>query len=294
MSDHKSHPKIVLFGQSIDLSINVFKEVINNYEVVGIVEFFKNAGAKRTSRLFDLAYNNNILYEKCEDEASQNKLIDFLHSTHFELGYICSMPYLLKEELLFLPKYGYINIHPSLLPDYKGPNPKFWIFYNLERESGCTIHYVDPSEDNGNILIQDRFEIPRGLSFRDYDKLMINAVKKIAIQAIELLFNNYKGFKQVSSKKKRARRLKPEDDFAGVLEWSIQDLFHFLGGTNSIYRIFKIPKLLTKFLDFEVCGYKEHLTNEYKERNIHLNSHGFFFKARNGSIRLNARFKKII
>jgi methionyl-tRNA formyltransferase len=65
--------------------------------------------------------------------------------------------------LLKLPRHGCLNLHPSLLPAYRGPAPLFWVFRNGERETGVTVHLMDEGLDTGDILLQERVEIPEGI-----------------------------------------------------------------------------------------------------------------------------------
>ncbi len=66
--------------------------------------------------------------------------------------------------LLGLPRHGCLNLHPSLLPAYRGPAPLFWVFRNGERETGVTVHLMDEGLDSGDILLQERIPIPEGVS----------------------------------------------------------------------------------------------------------------------------------
>lgn len=59
---------------------------------------------------------------------------------------------ILKKDIINIPTMGCINIHPSLLPKYRGPNPYFWVLRNKEKETGVTIHYIDEGIDSGNII----------------------------------------------------------------------------------------------------------------------------------------------
>ncbi len=55
-----------------------------------------------------------------------------------------------------------VNIHPSLLPEYRGPTPIDWALYNGERETGVTAHFLVKEIDAGDILIQKRIHIEKG------------------------------------------------------------------------------------------------------------------------------------
>ena len=58
----------------------------------------------------------------------------------------------LEKATYDMPKTATINIHPSLLPKYRGPNPYFWVIKNREPKSGVTLHLVDGGLDTGAIL----------------------------------------------------------------------------------------------------------------------------------------------
>jgi methionyl-tRNA formyltransferase len=62
------------------------------------------------------------------------------------------------EEVLRIPRFGCANLHPSLLPLYRGMSPTFWCLANQETKTGVTLHYMDAQFDTGPILAQS--EIP--------------------------------------------------------------------------------------------------------------------------------------
>ena len=64
----------------------------------------------------------------------------------------------------FLEKFRkkIINIHPSLLPKFKGLNTFSRILKNKEKKTGCTVHYVNEKLDSGNIILQKNFYINKG------------------------------------------------------------------------------------------------------------------------------------
>lgn len=66
---------------------------------------------------------------------------------------------ILPAELVSLPPRGSVNIHPSLLPDYRGPVPTAWALENGEKYFGVTIHYMDAGIDTGDILVQEKYPI---------------------------------------------------------------------------------------------------------------------------------------
>ncbi|MCB1782699.1 MAG: phosphoribosylglycinamide formyltransferase [Alphaproteobacteria bacterium] len=55
-----------------------------------------------------------------------------------------------------------VNIHPSLLPDYKGTDTHARVLADGKRETGCTVHYVVPDIDSGEIIVQKRVPVLEG------------------------------------------------------------------------------------------------------------------------------------
>ena len=70
-----------------------------------------------------------------------------------------SAPQVIKEPLLSTPKYGILNVHGSLLPDYRGCMPSFWYIFNEEEYGGATVHYMSSKIDDGDIVAQNKVYI---------------------------------------------------------------------------------------------------------------------------------------
>jgi len=71
---------------------------------------------------------------------------------------------LLKEAVLELPPLGCINIHPSLLPAYRGPAPIQRAIMNGETRTGVTTMYLSPEMDAGNVILQEAVTIEPGMT----------------------------------------------------------------------------------------------------------------------------------
>lgn len=82
---------------------------------------------------------------------------DFIRSfkeLNADVAFVCAFDHLLPQELLDIPPLGFINCHPSLLPEYRGGNPYFHTILNDEKKTGITIHYMDNAFDTGDIITQ--------------------------------------------------------------------------------------------------------------------------------------------
>jgi len=94
---------------------------------------------------------------------------DELYNTQWDFILVASYGKILKQDILSLPTYGCINIHPSLLPKYRGPSPYVSAILADDRTVGVTIMQMAQKMDAGDILAQARIEIdeadwpPKGL-----------------------------------------------------------------------------------------------------------------------------------
>ncbi len=69
---------------------------------------------------------------------------------------------LIPEGIIDVPRYGFINLHPSLLPRHRGPSPIQWALVCGDRSTGVTTMQIDAGMDTGPILLQRRVEVEPG------------------------------------------------------------------------------------------------------------------------------------
>ena len=81
-----------------------------------------------------------------------------------------------------------INIHPSLLPKYKGLNTHKRVLIKKEKYTGCTVHYVNEKLDSGNIILQKKILINKIDNETSLKKKVLKQEHKIYSEAIRLIF----------------------------------------------------------------------------------------------------------
>ena len=89
-----------------------------------------------------------------------------------DVGLIACYPRKLPAAILRLPRRGFLNLHPSLLPAYRGPNPIYWQLRAGETRTGVTLHVVDDGLDSGPIVAQREVALAAGMSREQIDALM--------------------------------------------------------------------------------------------------------------------------
>ena len=80
------------------------------------------------------------------------------------LAVVACFPRRIPTALLTLPRHGFFNIHPALLPAFRGPEPLFWTFRQGVTQTGVTLHQMSDRFDEGDIVAQVTYELPDGIS----------------------------------------------------------------------------------------------------------------------------------
>ena len=88
---------------------------------------------------------------------------------------IACFPWLLPKAWRERPPRGCVNIHPSLLPAYRGPAPLFWQFHAGETRTGVSVHVVDAGADTGTVIAQQEVPFPDGITTAEADRLTARA-----------------------------------------------------------------------------------------------------------------------
>ena len=85
-------------------------------------------------------------------------------------------------------KYKILNIHPSLLPKFKGIDTHKRVLKNKEKYTGCTVHYVTPKLDSGNIILQKKVLIKKNETENTLRGRVLEQEHKLYPEAIRLVF----------------------------------------------------------------------------------------------------------
>lgn len=144
---------------------------------------------------------------------------------------VACFPRRLPGWLLDLPTHGALNVHPSLLPAYRGPAPLFWTFRDGQQATGVTVHFMDESFDTGDIAAHASLTLPDGISGLAADQLCATLGGQLLVEALDQL---QRGMLQ--------RRSQPPGgsqqpwpaaaDFVISTDWSARRAFNFICGTT--------------------------------------------------------------
>lgn len=154
-------------------------------------------------------------------------------------------PRRLPESVSNLPLRGCLNLHPSLLPAYRGPAPTFWQLWAGESTSGVSLHHMSDRLDAGNILRQAVVEIPVGISARELDEKMGRKGAELMVQATR--DSEDTGWAQ--DERAASDFSWPEEkDFEIHSTWSAERVFRFMRGTRELGKRYVLTINAERFL----------------------------------------------
>jgi len=139
----------------------------------------------------------NSVKKKCEEykisvserTTLQNEDIERIEEMKPDVLFSINWRRLISKKLINIPKHGCINIHPSLLPKYRGISPLNWAVLNGEKETGVTVHYIDESADTGDIIIQKKIPILFEDTTADIYQKALNIYPELLTETIEMIRN---------------------------------------------------------------------------------------------------------
>lgn len=133
------------------------------YDIVRVVtnpDRPKGRGMKLLpSEVKEFATEKRIQIEQPQKVRDNKEFIEKMKELNPDV--ICVVAYgkILPKEILDIPKYGCINVHASLLPQYRGAAPIQWAVLNGDKTTGITTMYMDEGMDTGDIILQKKVEI---------------------------------------------------------------------------------------------------------------------------------------
>ena len=163
----------------------------------------------------------------------KNEIFKALKDIDFDLLISCGFPYILDESVINLAKLA-INVHPTLLPKYRGYRSAPYIIMNGEDKSGITIHLLTKEMDKGDIILQESFDVSK---FDTTKSLFIKAQEfevDILFKAIQIIKKgNIKYTVQDESKASEYNYIRTPKDSEIDPNKSLNDLYNYIRACDS-------------------------------------------------------------
>ncbi len=149
--------KRVLFVGMPDMALVCLTKLYNaGVNIVGVVPPEKTNGTY--GFFIQFAQSMGLKVIDYENSLKDKLFLSKIKALEADIAVVCSYNKLFPKEFLSMTKDGFVNVHPSLLPEYRGGNPYSHVIINKEAETGITLHFMDESFDTGDIISQ--YKIP--------------------------------------------------------------------------------------------------------------------------------------
>ena len=212
--------KLVFFGTP-DFAVHSLKEIYNSNFILQCVVTNPDKKSGRGRKINKSAVKKFCLendIKTLQPEAfSETEFILKLKRFQADLFVIVAfkkLPKLVWE----IPPLGAINLHASILPDYRGAAPINWVIINQQTETGLTTFYINEKIDSGKIILIEKIKIDKSETYDSLKKKMILKSKKIIISTLNEIEKGNDGYQQQHNKK---LNLAPKlNKFNTRIDWS--------------------------------------------------------------------------
>jgi len=136
----------------------------------------------------------NIPVISISDTINSKKNVDLIKSLEADLILIIAGNQIIKKKTLDSTKFGVFNIHSSLLPNYKGLMPTFWVLKNQESKTGVTLYQLTEGIDDGPIIASKEFKLDAGITQSKLVRELKILANDLVIECIDMVADskNYK------------------------------------------------------------------------------------------------------
>jgi len=146
---------------------------------------------KKAKGIF-LAKKNNVKFKSFSYKTRQRselKILKELKKNKIKFIMLAGFMKILSKRFINKFEGKIVNIHPSLLPKYKGLHTHKKVLINKDKFSGCTVHFVSEKLDSGKIILQKRVKVLNNDNIKKLEKRILKIENKIYPLAIKKIFN---------------------------------------------------------------------------------------------------------
>ena len=187
----KKKNKIIFFGTP-DFAVKSLDAIYSNFNIQSVVttpDRKSGRGQKlNESDVKKYAQKQNINFLQ-PDNLNDEGFINEIKKLDPDLIIVVAFRKIPKE-IFSIPKYGTINLHASLLPNYRGAAPINWCLINNETKTGVTTFFINEKIDQGDILLQEELIISNEDDFGLLYNKLSKVGAKLLVKTIKKVFSN--------------------------------------------------------------------------------------------------------
>ena len=189
-----------LIGRNLNISVFISGRGSN---LLSLIKYSKTKKSKikinliisnnKFSKGLEFAKKNkikNYIIDYSKKKQAEHKILEYLKKNKIDLICLAGFMKILSSDFIKKFKNPILNIHPSLLPRYKGLNAHRRAIKNKDKFSGATVHLVTPKLDSGKIILQKKVRILKSDTEKTLAKKVLKIEHKLYPAAIEKFFKS--------------------------------------------------------------------------------------------------------
>lgn len=181
--------KVAILASGRGSNFIAIADAIDRGDIAAEIAFlFSNkAAAKAVEVAKERGIATKVIESKnCPREEFDGKLLALLKESNIDLVILAGFMKIVGADIIKAFPYKIINIHPSLLPSFKGLHAQRQAIDYGAKLSGCTVHFVDEGVDTGPIILQSTVPILKNDTEEVLSKKILHEEHKIFVEALKL------------------------------------------------------------------------------------------------------------
>ena len=154
-----------------------------------LIKLIISSSKKAKGLKYSTQYNVEKKIVNFNNNFSENKTLNYINKKNIKFICLAGFMKILSRNFIKKFKGKIVNIHPSLLPKYKGLNTHKRAMKNKEKFAGCTVHYVTTKLDSGKIILQKKVKIKKKDTVNSLKKKVLKKEHRLYPAAIRKIFS---------------------------------------------------------------------------------------------------------
>lgn len=279
--------KILFFGSSGLLSLIPLVTLLKSCHTVCAIVTNETSDNEfnvvTTGTIQSLAFNNSIPIIYLNKNIVT--VLDQISQYQPDVIITSCYPHKVPDSILSIAKIGAYNLHPSLLPLFRGPTPLFWQFREGISDFGITLHRMNAEFDQGNIVAQKTVKMSDGVSIYDATSLIADVGSQLILKFLNDL-NKNKINEQVQDESISSYQSFPTiNDYRVSPSWAARRIYNFINAYNErgVFFLCEIERREFKLID--ALSYQHTAFAEMDNKSYLVTGDEIFFACGSGFVR---------
>jgi methionyl-tRNA formyltransferase len=214
----------ILIASSSDIAIPLIENIVRNgqHEFCGLLSNIDKATGRgqsiRSNDLAEWAKNSGV---RIYQSGSTNDIREIVNEVLPDVVITIAFGQIIKEDSLKIPKNGWLNVHFSKLPEWRGAAPVQHAILNGESSTGISIFQLEKGMDTGPVYLFEEVIIQDNEKTPDVLKKMSLMVPNLVLKTLEMISGNIPPIPQSGENTSYASKISKED---GMLDWNNKSL----------------------------------------------------------------------